>query len=104
MTERIDKYLWAIRVFKTRSEAADACKSGKVEVGGTEAKASRTVKEGDIISIDIPNYKIEWKISESEFEKRKRETVLKKKQVSGYLKRYAAQVSSADKGAIINRI
>ena len=60
------------------------------------------VKDGDIIAIDIPNYKIELKVSSEELAKRKAETTLKKKEVSGYLKRYAAQVSSADKGAIIN--
>ena len=61
------------------------------------------VKDGDIIAIDIPNYKIELKVSDEEIAKRKAETVLKKKEVSGYLKRYAAQVSSADKGAILNK-
>ena len=61
------------------------------------------VKNGDIIAIDIPNYKIELKVSDEELAKRKAETVLKKKEVSGYLKRYAQQVSSADKGAIINK-
>jgi dihydroxy-acid dehydratase len=61
------------------------------------------VKDGDLIAIDIPAYSITLKVSDEELEKRKVETVLKKKQVSGYLKRYAAQVSSADKGAIINR-
>ncbi len=48
---RIDKFLWSIRVYKTRSEAADACKSGKVEINGSEAKASRPVKTGDIVSV-----------------------------------------------------
>ena len=67
--------------------------------GGTIA----FVKDGDIIAIDIPNYKIELKVSAQELEKRKAEMPIKKKEVSGYLKRYAAQVSSADKGAIINR-
>ena len=61
------------------------------------------VKDGDIIAIDIPNYSITLKVSDEELAKRKAETVLKKKEVSGYLKRYAAQVSSADKGAIINK-
>ncbi len=61
------------------------------------------VKDGDIISIDIPNYKIELKVSGEELVRRKAETVLKKKEVKGYLKRYAQQVSSADKGAIINK-
>ena len=52
MTEvRIDKYLWAIRVFKTRSDAAEACKTGKVSVGGQSAKSSKTIKAGDIISV-----------------------------------------------------
>ena len=61
------------------------------------------VKDGDIISIDIPNYSIKLNVSDAEIEKRKAEMPIKKKQVSGYLKRYAAQVSSADKGAIINK-
>ena len=61
------------------------------------------VKDGDIISIDIPNYSIKLNISDEELAKRKEEMPIKKKQVSGYLKRYAAQVSSADKGAIINK-
>ncbi len=61
------------------------------------------VKDGDIISINIPEYKIELKVSDEEIEKRKAETTLLKKNVSGYLKRYASMVSSADKGAIINK-
>ena len=46
---RIDKYLWAIRVFKTRTDAADACKGGKVKVGTVNAKPSRPVRPGDIL-------------------------------------------------------
>jgi len=62
------------------------------------------VKDGDIISINIPEYRIEWKVDEAEIEKRRAEMPIKKKEnITGYLKRYAAQVSSADKGAIINR-
>lgn len=44
---RIDKYLWSIRLFKTRSQAADACDKGKVKMKGDAVKASRVVKTGD---------------------------------------------------------
>ena len=61
------------------------------------------VKDGDIISINIPAYKIELKVSDEEMAKRRAEMPIKKKEnITGYLKRYAAMVSSADKGAIIN--
>jgi ribosome-associated heat shock protein Hsp15 len=48
---RIDKWLWAARIFKTRSIAADACKNGRVMVGGTTVKPSRMVKEGETVSV-----------------------------------------------------
>jgi len=50
-TVRIDKWLWAIRVFKTRAQASDACRGGKVKIKGQSVKASREVKEGDKIEI-----------------------------------------------------
>ena len=46
---RLDKYLWAIRVFKTRSEATDACNGNKVRLNGNPAKASKEVKPGDML-------------------------------------------------------
>ena len=48
---RLDKYLWAVRVFKTRSDAADAVRNNKVTVNGAYAKPSREVKIGDVIEI-----------------------------------------------------
>lgn len=61
------------------------------------------VQDGDIISINIPEYKIELKVSDEEIAKRKETTEIKvKTDVTGYLKRYAKMVSSADRGAIIN--
>jgi ribosome-associated heat shock protein Hsp15 len=48
---RIDKYLWAIRVFKTRTDATDACKGGKVKIGTVNTKPSREVQVGEVISV-----------------------------------------------------
>jgi len=48
---RIDKWLWAIRVFKTRTDAADACRNGRVYINGSLTKPSREVKAGDEVSV-----------------------------------------------------
>lgn len=69
--------------------------------GGTIAY----VQDGDIISIDIPNHSIQLEVSNEELAERKKTTkILVKENLTGYLKRYSKMVSSADKGAIINRM
>ena len=49
--ERVDKYLFAMRIYKTRSIAADACKSGRVKMDGVELKPSRTFHVGDVFTV-----------------------------------------------------
>lgn len=51
---RIDKWLWASRIFKTRSVAADACKNGRVTINGVNVKPSRNIKIGDTVSVKKP--------------------------------------------------
>lgn len=51
---RIDKWMWAVRIFKTRTIAAEACKKGRISINGALAKAARTVKPGDVIQVRKP--------------------------------------------------
>ena len=51
---RVDKWLWAMRVFKTRTIATDACKKGRVSMGGNAVKPSRMVKVGDTVDVRKP--------------------------------------------------
>ena len=51
MEARIDKWLWAARIYKTRTLAADACKNGRITINGAQVKPSRTVKTGDKVSV-----------------------------------------------------
>ncbi len=51
MEARLDKWLWAARIYKTRTLASDACKNGRVCINGAQAKPSRTVKDGDEVSV-----------------------------------------------------
>lgn len=59
---RIDKWLWAARIFKTRSIAADACKNGRVTFNGMNMKPSRTIKEGDVVSVKKPPVTYSFKV------------------------------------------
>ncbi|MBQ1253701.1 MAG: RNA-binding S4 domain-containing protein [Alistipes sp.] len=64
MDVRLDKYLWAVRVFKTRSDAADAIRNNRVLVNGAYAKPSREVKQGDIISVKKMPITYQYKVLE----------------------------------------
>lgn len=59
---RIDKWLWAMRIFKTRTIATEACKKGRVSVGNAIAKPSRTIKVGDIIQVRKPPVTYSFKV------------------------------------------
>ena len=50
-TTRIDKWLWSVRIFKTRSLASDACAGGKIKIEGTAVKASRNIVQNDIVQV-----------------------------------------------------
>ena len=60
---RIDKWLWAVRAFKTRSKAAQACKSGQVAIGGVKVKPSRAIEIGDIIEFSKTGIKRTVKVT-----------------------------------------
>lgn len=60
--ERVDKWLWAMRVFKTRTQATDACKKGRVSMGGTVVKPSRVIHTGDIVDVRKPPVTYTFKV------------------------------------------
>lgn len=59
---RIDKYLWAIRAYKTRSDATDACNGNKVRIGGVPAKPAKQVKIGDVIEVHKASVTFTYKV------------------------------------------
>ena len=59
---RIDKWMWASRIFKTRTIAAEACKKGRVSINGSQVKPARTVKPGDVIEVRKPPITYSFKV------------------------------------------
>ncbi|MBR4840881.1 MAG: RNA-binding S4 domain-containing protein [Paludibacteraceae bacterium] len=59
---RIDKWMWAVRLFKTRSIAADACKKGRVMIQWSNVKPSRMLKVGDVVQIKRPPVVYSFKV------------------------------------------
>lgn len=59
---RIDKWMWATRIFKTRTIAADACKKGCVMVGGVTVKPSRMIKRGEVVQVRKPPVTFSFKV------------------------------------------
>lgn len=59
---RIDKWMWAARIFKTRTIAAEACKKGRVCINGAQAKPARMIKSGDIIQVKKPPITYSFKV------------------------------------------
>jgi len=64
---RVDKWLWSVRLFKTRTQAGDACKGGKVKMDGINVKASRELKIGD--EVEVQQQTIKKKVKVLEFPK-----------------------------------
>jgi ribosome-associated heat shock protein Hsp15 len=62
MEARLDKWLWAARIFKTRTIAADACKKGRVMIGGIQQKPSKMIKEGEVIQVRKPPVTYSFKV------------------------------------------
>lgn len=62
---RIDKWLWAARIFKTRSMAAAACKKGQVCMKGAQLKPSRNIKEGDVVEVRKPPVTYSFRVKQA---------------------------------------
>jgi len=59
---RIDKYLWSVRIYKTRTDATEACRSGRIRINEIQAKPSKEIKPGDIISVRRGNIHFTYRV------------------------------------------
>ena len=59
---RVDKWLWAVRVFKTRSIATDACKKGRISIAGVTVKPSRAIRVGEVITVRKPPIEYSFRV------------------------------------------
>jgi len=59
---RIDKWLWAVRIFKTRSQAAEACKKGRILIDDVQVKPSRVIKPGEVVFVKRPPVTYQYKV------------------------------------------
>ena len=59
---RVDKWLWAVRVFKTRSIATDACKKGRISIAGVTVKPSRTIRVGEVVTVRKPPIEYSFRV------------------------------------------
>ncbi|WP_299553554.1 RNA-binding S4 domain-containing protein [uncultured Porphyromonas sp.] len=59
---RVDKWLWAVRVFKTRSIATDACKKGRISIAGVTVKPSRVIRVGEVITVHKPPIEYSFRV------------------------------------------
>ena len=59
---RVDKWLWAVRVFKTRSIATDACKKGRISIAGVTIKPSRVIRVGEVITVHKPPIEYSFRV------------------------------------------
>lgn len=64
MPTRVDKYLWSVRIYKTRSLATEACKKGRVTISDMPVKPSRSIAEGEVISVKKPPVIYTYKVIE----------------------------------------
>jgi len=83
---RLDKYLWAVRIYKTRSLAAEACQGGKVKVNGESVKASKTIGINDIISLHKDMMHLKYRVLQ----------LLEKRLSAALIKDYLEDLTPAD--------